>query len=80
MIDLVHLCACAALDAGNRGKYERHSPADVAALLNELFERAEAGGPSQMGRTPSKSPNSSGNLGRRLSGMRRLTSSSQGTP
>ncbi|EFN57392.1 hypothetical protein CHLNCDRAFT_50911 [Chlorella variabilis] len=71
----------------NHSKYERHSPADVASLVNELFERAEAGAPGMLGRSPSRSPASAGGTGgggtltRKLSGtMRRMTSSSQGTP
>lgn len=73
--------------ADNHSKYERHSPADVASLVNELFERAEAGAPGMLGRSPSRSPASAGGTGgggtltRKLSGtMRRMTSSSQGTP
>ncbi|KAL4444856.1 hypothetical protein ABPG77_003906 [Micractinium sp. CCAP 211/92] len=69
----------------HHAKHEKYSPADVASLLGELFDRAEsAGGLSSgsfVGRSPSRSPASvSGGsvLGRRLS---RLTSSSgRGTP
>ncbi|KAL4425956.1 hypothetical protein ABPG75_009972 [Micractinium tetrahymenae] len=69
----------------HHSKHEKYSPADLASLLGELFDRAEsAGGPSGssfVGRSPSRSPASiSGGsvLGRRLS---RLTSSSgRGTP
>lgn len=67
----------------SHAKYERYSPADVQGLLSDLFERAEAGGGAQgqlLGRSPS-SVTGGALLGRKLSStMRRLTSSSQGTP
>ena len=59
----------------SHAKYERHSPADLQGLLSDLFERAEAGGGGAQGQLGGAL------LGRKLSStMRRLTSSSQGTP
>ncbi|KAI7842350.1 hypothetical protein COHA_003990 [Chlorella ohadii] len=52
-------------------KHERYSPADVQALVGDLFEGADgAGAGGLVGRSPSKSPGSmsGGSLARRLSG------------
>lgn len=70
----------------SHAKYERYSPADLQGLLSDLFERAEAGGGAQgqlLGRSASSATRSGGGgamLSRKLSSMRRLTSSSQGSP
>jgi hypothetical protein len=68
-------------NADNRSKYERHTPADLAALLNDLFEAA--GAPGALLRSASKSPGSggSGKLARKLSmSISRRISSSGATP
>lgn len=67
--------------ADNRSKYERHTPADLAALLNDLFEAA--GAPGALLRSASKNPGSggSGKLARKLSmSISRRISSSGATP